>query len=140
MSFISVAFGYLKSKGVDTSKMSVEEAIDKYSELKKVDTATSFGAIGDGEDEQRIADGRKEIDKVKKKVVKLNKRDYAIICSEIVRKNANKQGKYPIDFAYTDELFVVYKNYGLNNFKVTVKLDLEKDRDKIDKIIKEIDD
>lgn len=42
--FIGLVYGTLKQKGIDTSKMSTEEAIEKYNELNKNDTTDKLSS------------------------------------------------------------------------------------------------
>ena len=73
--FIPMVYAVLKDKGVDTSKMTTEQAIEKYNEL--IGKTGRFNVVQSEREEH----------------IKLPQKEYAAVCSAINTKFANKVPK-----------------------------------------------
>lgn len=74
-----------------------------------------------------------------KKNIKISKEEYAILKEQIMKQNnIYKRNSEAIDYAFTAENFYVYENYGNDKFKVVKKLNIEKNRELVNAIRKEL--
>lgn len=65
----------------------------------------------------------------------ISRQEYAILRKEILAKNTyRKNGKKPIDCAYTAESFYVYNNKGGENFDITFHCKIEGNEERIAKV------
>lgn len=82
-----------------------------------------------------------EIKESKKSSPILSKREYAVLRQEVIRKNAAQKGKVkPTNFAYTSDYFYVYSTQGDDDFSSVVQLNIEENRDIINKILKKFEE
>lgn len=68
----------------------------------------------------------------KRKQVKLNKREYAIVCHKRAEQYAKQKYEGVVlkeDYVFTDKSFVAFQNLSYGNFKVVIVLDIEKDKE-----------
>ena len=66
----------------------------------------------------------------------LDRREYAILRAEVIRKNAAQKGKVKsTNFAFTADYFYVYTTDGYDGFSSFVQLDIEIDGEKIDEYL-----
>lgn len=95
---------------------------------------SSDGSVDDLKLQERLEEvGNKE------SPVKLSKQEYAILRKEVMRKNATQKGRAkPTNFAYTSNNFYVYLTKGEDDFIPTLKLDIEKDGEKINEIMRRL--
>lgn len=72
--------------------------------------------------------------------LQLDRREYAILRAEVIRKNAAQKGKVKsTNFAFTTDYFYVYTTDGYDGFSPFVQLDIEKDSARIADIIGRLD-
>ncbi len=80
-------------------------------------------------------DSRSDINNLRvKRRITLTKQEYSVLRKEVMRKNSEQNGKVkPTDFAYTSNKFYVYFTSGGDSFVPLIQLDIEEDREEINK-------
>ncbi len=69
--------------------------------------------------------------------ISLSKQEYGVLRQEVMRKNSAQKGKIkPTGCAFTSNYFYVYSTKGDDTFTPIKQLDIEKDREIIDDILK----
>lgn len=122
-------------------KTALDEKGIEYNEYEAGNEEDRKAKVNDAATEKnvRFSLSDEDIRDCEKNKVKLSKRDYAIIRKEVVRKNAHilNADETMIDYAYTDNLFVMYLTYGDDLFTPFIKIRIEGNEDIIGGIIGE---
>ena len=131
-----IAYGLAKKYGIDTKGMTPKEVWDALNEkgVTRANAAEKYTSDGmGGEHEETPAEKKRLKELGVGDSAQISKQEYAVLRSEVMRKNAAQKGKVqPVNFAYTSNYFYVYETEGDDEFEVLRQLDIETKREQID--------
>ena len=135
-----IAYGLAKKYGIDTKGMTPKEVWDALNEkgVTRANAAEKYTSDGmGGEHEETPAEKKRLKELGVGDSAQISKQEYAVLRSEVMRKNAAQKGKVqPVNFAYTSNYFYVYETTGDDDFEIIGQLDIENEKDIIDKYLK----
>ena len=107
----------------------------KIGESRNKENENSANHIDNG---RKIEYDVKKVDRKPPQLHQFTKQDEAVLRKRVMERNSSGKGLFPIDFAYTANHFVVYQNFGEDNYKKISTLDIDINKDIIAYIEKEI--
>lgn len=135
-----IAYGLAKKYGIDTKGMTPKEVWDALNEkgVTRANAAEKYTSDGmGGEHEETPAEKKRLKEMGVGDSAHISKQEYAVLRAEVMRKNAAQKGKVqPVNFAYTSNYFYIYETKGDDDFEIIGQLDIENDKEKIDKYLK----
>ena len=133
-----IAYGLAKRYGIDTKGMTPKEVWDALNEkgVTRENAAEKYTSDGmGGEHEETPAEKKRLKELGVGDSAQISKQEYAVLRSEVMRKNAAQKGKVqPVNFAYTSNYFYIYETEGDDEFEIIGQLDIERNSDLINVI------